>query len=154
MKRIAALLAASALTACLQTTNGAATAPVTYRPNVDMASAPGGGANFEKDLAHCQDYAGKSDGGTASQGIGAGMNSSFLSGALSSAPMLVANGGLTSGQGFATALGGVAATGATQALQDRATKAPQEATAASAAAAYQAEYVRNCLKTFGYTVMP
>jgi hypothetical protein len=147
-------LAATSLAGCLQTAGGSAAASAGaaggYRPVVDMASAPNSGAEFEKDLAKCQAFADKSTGG-GSAAMPAG-TTSFLSTALQNVAVGAVNGGFSSGNAAGSMLGTAGVAGANAAMQDQATAKAQAAARQNLAATPQAQYVRDCMKTYGYTV--
>src|SRR3954470_10804130 len=96
---LAVMPLAATLAGCLQTAGGSAAASAGaaggYRPGVDIASAPDGGANFEQDVAKCQSFAAKSA-GDGSGAVPAGTGS-FLSTALQSVAVGAVNGGLSNG---------------------------------------------------------
>jgi hypothetical protein len=119
-----------------------AAAPL-YRPKIDMASAPNGGAHYERHVARCngdvaQDARQKSDGA---------MTNGALEG-LASGVMSMWSGGF-SGSSITSAMGNAAATGGTTMLRER--SAPQAQ--AAAVAPEGAEFIRTCMKSYGYKVV-
>jgi hypothetical protein len=152
---LAVMPLAATLAGCLQTAGGPAAASAGaaggYRPVVDMASAPNGGASVEQDLAKCQTLADKSAGsGSGSAAVPAG-TASFLSTALQNVAIGAAGGGFSNGNA-GSMLGSASIAGANAAMQDQATAKLQTAARQDPAASPQAQYVRDCMKTYGYAV--
>jgi hypothetical protein len=153
---LAVMPLAATLAGCLQTAGGPAAASAGaaggFRPVVDMASAPNGGAGFEQDLAKCQSLADKSAGGGANGAMMPAGTSSFLSTALQNVAVGAVNGGFSNGNA-GSMLGSASVVGANAALQDQAAgKMQAAARQQDPAASPQAQYVRDCMKTYCYTV--
>jgi hypothetical protein len=155
-----AVAAALALAGCAQdggTTSGMATggvvaagpaAPV-YRPKVDLASAPNGGADYEKHVAQCNSYVAQD---TQQKSSGAAMSSTVETLATGVAQMW--SGGLSGGN-VASAMGSAAATGGATMLQQQAVqKAQAQAPAPAPASVAPAgvDFIRTCMKSYGYKV--
>jgi hypothetical protein len=147
------VVASLALSGCLETTgamNGVTTgaAAPAYRPKVDLAAAPNGGADYEKHVAQCNSYVAhdteqKSNGAMMSgalQGLATGVTSMWSGG--------------FSGSSVASVMGSAAATGGTTMLQEQAKQKAQAQMPATPAAAAGpgAEFVRTCMKSYGYKI--
>ena len=151
-RRFAVMAALAALTGCLQTTgttDGVATAAApaapAYKPKVDMASAPNGGGDYEKHVALCNNYVAND----AQQKATGSMTTGALQGLASSMSGLW-SGGLSS-SGVASAFGNAAAMGGSAMLQEQA-KQKAQAQQPPSLSPSGAEFVRTCMKSYGYKV--
>ena len=148
------MVVASALAGCAQMTGGAggmptgamgAAAPAAplYRPKVDMAAAPNGGADYEKHVAQCNGYVAQD---SRQKGDSATTNGALQG--LASGVMSMWSGGF-SGSSVTSAMGNAAAMGGTTMLREQ---SAQKAQAAAPLASDGVEFVRTCMKSYGYKV--
>jgi hypothetical protein len=149
------MVVSSALAGCAQTTGGtggmpiggtagaAAPAAPLYRPKVDMAAAPNGGADYEKHVAQCNSYVAQD----TRQKSDSAMTNGALQG-LANGVMSMWSGGF-SGSSVTSAMGNAAAMGGTTMLREQ---SAQKAEAAAPMAPEGTEFVRTCMKSYGYKV--
>jgi hypothetical protein len=153
------MAAALALFGCQQTTGGfsgmpggmmgggtAAAAAPSYRPKVDLAAAPNGGADYEKHVTQCNGYVAQD----AQQKASGAMTTGALQG-LANGMMSMWSSGF-SGSSVASTMGNAAAMGGTTMLQQQAMQKAQPQTPA-ALPPEGAEFVRTCMKSYGYKIL-
>jgi hypothetical protein len=153
---VVASASVGALAGCAQTTGGtggmipgggltgaAAPAAPLYRPKIDMAAAPNGGADYEKHVAQCNSYVAQD----SRQKGDSAMTNGALQG-LANGVMSMWSGGF-SGSSITSAMGNAAATGGTTMLREQ---SMQKAQAAAPMAPDGAEFIRTCMKSYGYKV--